>query len=413
MRILMLVATSVASDARVVREAGALATAGHAVHIVGMGVPAEFVPPPGVSVSSPGPARRARGRRVGASSGQGRGGTSSRRRAGLLLRRAVRWLLLPEYRAIVFGRWARAAHRDGDRRVFDVVHAHDFNTLRPAAALTRTHRVPLVYDSHELWFGRPVIGRPTPLAGWRGQRTERRIGARAAAVITVGDGVAAALESRYNWRGVRIVRNAFSTLPPPVEKLVPRRLVYAGRLAPYRELDVVAVASRTLPVPVDLVGPADLAWLRQFDAGAARILPPVAPEQVTWLLREAGLALVTHSDRWVNHRLALPNKLFQAVAAGVPVVATDVGELAKIVRNYGLGTLYRPGDPASLATAVDSVLAGYEQYAAAVRLSAADLSWSVDEQVLLEIYAKLAFSSSIHERDNPPQAVGGGARDIE
>jgi glycogen synthase len=131
-----------------------------------------------------------------------------------------------------------------------------------------------------------------------------------------------------------------------------------GGLAPYRELDVVAAASRTLPLPVDLVGPADQAWLRQFDAGAARMLPPVAPEQVTWLLRKAGLALVTHSDRWVNHRLALPNKLFQAVAAGVPVVATDVGELAKIVRNYGLGTLYRPGDPASLAAAVNSVLAG-------------------------------------------------------
>ncbi|NUU22678.1 MAG: glycosyl transferase family 1, partial [Streptomycetaceae bacterium] len=54
MNILMLVITTVATDTRVVREASTLAEAGHNVHIIGRGVPQEWLPPAGVTVSSVG-----------------------------------------------------------------------------------------------------------------------------------------------------------------------------------------------------------------------------------------------------------------------------------------------------------------------------------------------------------------------
>ena len=164
---------------------------------------------------------------------------------------------------------------------------------------------------------------------------------------------------------------------------------YAGRLAPFRELEVVAAASERLPLAVEAIGPADETWLRTFEPGRVRVRPPVAADDVTWLLRGAGVALVTHSDRWPNHRLAMPNKLFQAVAAGVPVVATDVGELATVVRGYRLGTLYTPGDPGSLAHAVADLLAHYDDHVEAVRAALPSLSWPADERVLLDVYAGL------------------------
>ncbi|WP_198950339.1 glycosyltransferase [Kineosporia sp. A_224] len=397
-RVLMLVATAVANDTRVLREATALVRAGHAVHVVGFGVPPGFAPPDGVTVSSA-------GRRARASRPETPGAvvpTSAARRARPLWWRGARWLLLPEHRARAFGRWAREAYADATDRRFDVVHAHDFNTLELGDRLAREHGVPLVYDSHELWFGRPVVGRPTPLRDARGRRTEARLGSRADAVVTVGEGVAEALEDAYGWRDVRVVRNTFAVLPPPTAPLVPARLLYAGRLAPYRELEVVAAASRDLPLPVDILGPADETWLRDFDPGAARVLDAVPADEVSWLLRGAGVALVTHSDRWPNHRLAMPNKLFQAVAAGVPVVATDVGELATLVRGYRLGALYRPGDPASLVAAVADVLAGYDRYAAAVRVAAASLTWPADERMLLDVYAGLPTGPNHLTRSRVP-----------
>ena len=142
-RVLMLVQSPVAGDSRVLREAEALAAAGHAVHVVGRGVPEGFAGPDGVSVASVGrggrpaarPARR--GRRPGA-------GRALRRRWTPLFD-AARWLLLPEHRARVERAW-----RDGagelvrahvrEHGVPDVVHAHDFNTLELAAEVADQNR---------------------------------------------------------------------------------------------------------------------------------------------------------------------------------------------------------------------------------------------------------------------------------
>ena len=86
----------------------------------------------------------------------------------------------------------------------------------------------------------------------------------------------------------------------------------------------------------------------------------------------------------------MPNKLFHAIRVGVPVVATDVGELGAAVRTYGLGTLYRPGDPASLAEAIGRAVANYPALRQSVAQAAPELSWPRDEAVLLDVYDALA-----------------------
>jgi glycosyltransferase involved in cell wall biosynthesis len=119
------------------------------------------------------------------------------------------------------------------------------------------------------------------------------------------------------------------------------------------------------------------------------VRPPLPVDDVDALLTGAGLALVTHSDRWENHRLAMPNKLFHAVRAGVPVVATDVGELGALVREHGVGELYRPGDGADLARAVGAALEHYPALVDAVRRAAPSLSWDADAAALLGVYERL------------------------
>lgn len=387
MRVLMLVATTVATDTRVLREATTLAAAGHQVHVIGRSVPPDYRPPGGVSVSS-----------VGTSSVfRSEGADSLGGRVLPAQLRLARWLLLPRHRQSAFGRWAAGAVRDGASRRFDVVHAHDFTALRAGAELAARAGVPLIYDTHELWSGRPREYRPTPLLDRRERAVESRLGGGAAAVLTVGEGVAQALRTRYGWDHVTVVRNTFPAADPGPDGATgddgpdaPTGLIYAGRLAAYRELETIAAASARLELPVTLMGPADTAWLAGFDPGRAQILPPCPPEQVDPFLVRAGLVLVTHSDRWENHRLAMPNKLFHAVRAGLPVVATDVGELAKVVREHGLGTLYPPGDVAGLVQAVQTAVCDYPQLRAAVRRAAGPLSWDADARRLLGVYAAIS-----------------------
>ena len=68
-----------------------------------------------------------------------------------------------------------------------------------------------------------------------------------------------------------------------------------------------------------------------------------------------------------NHELALPNKLFHAVRAGVPVVAADLPEIRRTVLRYGFGELYRPGDATSLAAATLRVARRLPELTAAAR----------------------------------------------
>ncbi|MDO5710693.1 MAG: glycosyltransferase [Micrococcales bacterium] len=382
----MLVATSVATDARVLREASTLADAGHGVHVIGKSVPTGWEPPAGLTVSS-----------VGTSSvfrAEGGASLAGRRLSPHL--RFARWVLLPQHRASAFGRWAAGALADGRHREFDVVHAHDFTALAAGAELARLRGVPLVYDTHEFWQGRPREHRPTPLADLRERRLEDRLAREATAVITVGDGIADALRRRYGWGHVHVVRNTFparragSAMAEALPALsAPVGLVYAGRLSAYRELETIAAASRLVDLPITVMGPADETWLGTYDPGRVRVEGPLPAEQVDRRLAEAGLALVTHSDAWENHRLALPNKLFHAVRAGVPCVATDVGELARTVRAHGIGTLYRPGDAADMGRAIEQAVADYPALREAVARAADELAWEKDAAVLLSLYQRL------------------------
>lgn len=412
----MLVWTGVATDTRVLREATALVSAGHQVHIIGRGVPSDFVPPEGITVASAGQPPRAQGRTRTLSAPE----------------RLIRWLLLPEHVDRRLRTWIEQA-RDlaqswaGEHTAPDVIHAHDYTTLALAGELAQRWSVPFIYDSHEYWRGRPIEGRPTPLRARREARVESVVGGRAAAVITVGEGVARALRRDHpHWPRIAVVRNTFAAEDAGSEPASggaaagagdsgagdsgggaggPAGAVYAGRLARDRELETIAAASERTDLPVLLMGPADESWLAGFDPGRCTVLGPEPMAEVSRRLQAAGIALVTHSDAWENHRLALPNKLFHALSLGVPVVATDVGELAGAVQAYDCGLLYPPGDAAALAAAIEGVRARHDYYAGRARAARSEASWSRDEEVLLGVYAVVSRRAADSDPD-PLETIG-------
>ncbi len=226
-------------------------------------------------------------------------------------------------------RWQQEALVEGRGHRADVVHAHDFSALPVGAELARDWGVPLVYDSHEVWAGRP---RPAV-------RPRCAPGARHGSSVRWAPALRWFSRSAREWLGCfvnatpgrtcvwcatpsRSDRRREASGCPAAGcgvRRPPRALPRAGGDRPGESDGPAAVhARRTGRRPV----PAHLRPRARHPRRAA------APTRSTTCWPE-GLALVTHSDRWVNHRLALPNKLFHAVRAGVPVVATDVGELAR------------------------------------------------------------------------------------
>ena len=84
-------------------------------------------------------------------------------------------------------------------------------------------------------------------------------------------------------------------------------------------------------------------------AGRIRVLPAVPPDELLAWVACADVVAMPIQPSTLNHRLTTPNKLFEAMAAGVPVVASDLPGMATIVRDTGCGLLCDPADPASIA----------------------------------------------------------------
>lgn len=383
LNVLMLVTTDVAHDSRVLREAEALADQGHEVHVVGKDVPPDWFPPAGVVVES----------------AAGGGGLKPRSGGAALPRfaeRTLRWLLLPRHRRRVWRTWRDRARTTVGARAFDVVHAHDFNVLELAAELAHRADARLVYDAHEWWSGRQRHGRPTPLERYRELRAERRLVGRADAVLTVSDGIARRLR-RWHGADVTVVRNTF---PPRAQDTPlpdrPTGLVYAGRVGAGRDLGTVIGAAGAAGLETYLVGPVDRQYLPRLRASTGNVwMKPTLPvDEVDALLRRVGISVITLTDTCENHRLALPNKLFHAVRAGVPVIAADLPEMRAVVRAHGLGELYRPGDAESLRQAVERLLADYPRYTEAVATARERFTWDTDARALLAAYDALGTSGT-------------------
>lgn len=382
----MVVRSDVVHDTRVRREAVALAEAGHEVHVVGRDVPGGWDAPAGVTVGS-----------VGARSSLERRRPPRERPLPPHLRLA-RWALLPRHNASTWRSFLAEVRADvgggapggGSGPGWEVVHAHDFPVLPLSVELADRWGSALVYDSHEWWSGRLRAGRPTPLADRRERVLERRLGARADLVLTVSEGIASRLRA-WGWSRVHVVRNTFpmTGAPPPVATAAPAGIVYAGRIGLGRDLDTAAAAARP-GRPLVLLGHADASYAaRLASRPGVELRAGVDPDAVDDVLRQVGLALVTLEDTCDNHRLALPNKLFHAVRAGVPVVAADLPEMRQVVLRHGIGTLYRPGDSDSLTSAVDAAWSGYARHVAALVAAREELAWERDAHVLVSAYGSL------------------------
>jgi glycosyltransferase involved in cell wall biosynthesis len=276
-----------------------------------------------------------------------------------------------------------------------LVHANDYDTMWIGVAAKLLRRSRLVYDAHELWPDRAgdSAWRPWVLA------CEFLFLRLADAAVTVSPGLADVIAARHRVPKPVVVRNVpeqrleLDPSPPPG----PPVAVYSGGLAPGRGIEEALRALPAVPeVRLRLIGPdADgfAAHIRgEADAiGVAdrlEILPPVPPADVPTALAGAQIGLALIQPTVLNNRLSLPNKLFEYVVAGVPVLASDLPVLGRTVREEGIGEVVPPGDVPAIAAAMRR-LAEPDRNAEArarVRSFAERVNWQRERLVLEGVY---------------------------
>lgn len=140
-------------------------------------------------------------------------------------------------------------------------------------------------------------------------------------------------------------------------------LLYAGNLGPMQDLETVVEAAHQIEtgVPFSLKfagGGISENGLRELSQGSANIefLGRLSREDVAQLYLEADFQLVTLKDIPI-FRTTVPSKLQASLAAGVPVITTVKGDVAKLIEEHGAGLVAEPGNVASLQEAMKRALA--------------------------------------------------------
>ncbi len=326
------------------------------------------------------------------------------------LKRAVPW----EYRLY------RAALSTGA----DIFHANDLDTLFICAKAAGKLGAKLVYDSHELWLesSRYFIA-TSALDRFRYRITEKKLIRKTDAVIAVTPSRGEVMKNKYpSISNLVIIENSTEPIRDlPESSYLRDRLgipigvpviLYQGVICPERGLDKLLEAASVLrdeEIAVVIIG--HDAWqgtLHRMHSemnlmGTVFLLPPVPSEALPEVTVSADAGLILFENTCLNHYYSLPNKLYEYMMAGLPVIASDFPEMARIINKHNCGILVDPSSTEAIADGIRALLTTSQDEMRQMGIRGRNASleqynWPVEEKKLVDLYMKLSnreYSGSV------------------
>ncbi len=299
----------------------------------------------------------------------------------------------------------------------DLVHAMAYMGIPVGLAVAKRRGARVVYDARDIYVDAGNLSRlPAPMRRVVAAR-ERRWARAADRVVTVNRPYAEVMAERWTLPLPVIAMNcAYRTDPPdPPERRfhaqlglpdTARVVLYQGGFSPGRGIEQLVAAIRDVPGAVlVLLGygvllpaiesmAADPALVDPALGRRVRVMAAVPPDALLGWVAAADVVAMPIQPSTLNHRLTTPNKLFEAMAVGVPVVASDLPGMAPIVTETGCGVVCDPTDPAAIATALRAILDAPAEERRAYRTRAlaaahATYCWEHQVEMLLAEYGRL------------------------
>ena len=281
--------------------------------------------------------------------------------------------------------------------------SNDLDTALPNFFISRLKRIRMIYDSHEYFTETPeLVGRSRVQKVWK--RIEDFVVPRLKEMITVWDSIAELFEQKYGVR-CHVVRNIppRSALPNKGDKQAlnlpedKHLLVLQGSgINIQRGAEELVEAMQYLEdCCLMVIGGGDvLPTLKQMTSdlhieGRVRFFPRMPYQQMMAYTQLAELGFVLDKDTNLNYRFCLPNKLFDFIQAGVPVVASELVEVGKIIKKYDIGLFIPDHDPKSIAATIRQGLDDTDHrliWQKGLTQAAEELCWENEQQTLIEIY---------------------------
>ena len=295
----------------------------------------------------------------------------------------------------------------------DIWHANDLETVPLALGLRDRFGGRVVYDAHEIYLEAAGRARLDPIRRAILRGAERRWVRRIDGSLTVNAALAAELARRDGLDPV-VVRNCPPAWAPPPGFVSPLRAAGAeagldparpiviahGGFQVHRGFEELLEAAEPLEdVNVVFLGYGGLEAQYRGIAAAPpwrrrlAVLAAVPPDELLGWLAGADLAACLIQPSTLNHRLSTPNKLFEAIAAGVPLLAADLPAIGEIVRRCEVGRLVDPTDVGAIRRGIRELIDDPAARAAMTEhersAAAAELNWAHEFAGLAALYERL------------------------
>jgi glycosyltransferase involved in cell wall biosynthesis len=287
----------------------------------------------------------------------------------------------------------------------DLLVANDLDTLLPNYLVKTIRRKKIVYDSHEYFTGVPELeGRKFVRNTWRS--IERFIFPKLKDIITVNDSIAGLYKEEYH-KELTVVRNINGAQENKIIKskkeleIVEDKFIImlqgSGINVDRGAEEAVMAMQYVNDAVLYIIGDGDvLDILREMVEELLLekkviFIPKQRMEMLFQYTVHADIGLTLDKGTNVNYRYSLPNKLFDYIHAGVPVLASPLIEVKKIIQQYDIGELIENHNPLHIASKLNSMIVNKprldvqkENCTIAKKL----LNWENEEKKLIDVFTK-------------------------
>jgi glycosyltransferase involved in cell wall biosynthesis len=276
---------------------------------------------------------------------------------------------------------------------FDAVCSIDLDTILPCLFISKIKKCKRIYDAHELFTEmKEVITRPAVKKMWT--RIEKYAVPKFKFGYTVSQSIADEFAKRYTVPYATI-RNV------PVLKEMnavtgnEKTIVYAGAVNEARAFEQLIPAMKLVNGRLIICGDGNfMLQLKQLIkennvADKIELKGMLPPDELWRFTQQIAIGIAVAEKEGLNQYLALPNKFFDYIHAGLPQVTMNYPEYKKINNKYNVAILIDDLNPETIARALNNLLSNdviYNQLKENCLKARQELNWQEEEKKLIDFY---------------------------
>jgi len=281
-------------------------------------------------------------------------------------------------------------------RKMDAICAIDLDTIHPCYTISLFKKIPRIYDAHELFTEmKEVITRPAIKKIWTA--VEKRLVPKFKWGYTVSEGIAEEFKKRY---GVDYITIRNLPVLKEIEPTSPAEnfILYQGAVNEARGLEYLIPAMQYVNCKLVVCGDGNfMPQLKELISkykleDKIELKGRITPENLRAITSKSTIGIALAEKEGLNQWLALPNKFFDYIHAGLPQVTMNFPEYKKINDKYEVAVLIDTLDPRLVANAINELLndsAKRNRIIENCNKAKLELNWQQEEKKLVEFYRNL------------------------